>query len=566
MYQQYLDALISSLDDSPCEEQLKDALSLLSALKQEDAEVERAYNRFLRDICRVKVVTAARQSPDTAFSIMATLEQMLFLDAQSDFDAYMLYMEWDREPEKRFYQPRRHVLLPIVNDLQDLFDDKIDFLAYSTPPRVGKSTLGCFFVTFVMGNYPDRANVMSGYSDKLTESFHAEVLSIICDGSTYRFARVFPNAPFKKKDMLQETIHLDKVRRFPTLTCRSIIGTLTGAVEVGKNALLYCDDLVEDREQALNKDRMDRLYSAYLNQLKDRMLDGAKQVFIGTRWVPNDPIGRIEEQYAGNPRYRFTSLPATDGVPYEEVIDGVKKYHPLGKSNFVYQYGLGFSTEYYEDMYQSLLEAGEEDSFAAKYMCSPYWKEGVLYTMDELNFYEELPDTEPDAVLAVCDTKLHGDDYCVLVIGYSIQGRHYIHDVICSDALMENIIPRIVDKLIEHKVNMCRFESNVAGSTIARDIEDRCRLRGFSLDMRTKFSTANKEARIEADAGWIKQRCLFRVSSDREYSTFLKFLTTYEVKVSHKHRHDDVPDAMSLYKRFADTTVMARVTPMKRIF
>lgn len=566
MYQQYLDTLIYSLDSGVCKEQITDAVSLLAAFKEEEPVVERAYNRYLREVASEKVVLAARTDADTAFHLLAMVEQMLEIDCRDDFDAYMLYMEWDREPDKRFYQPRRHVLYPIVCDLQDLFDDKLDFLAYSTPPRVGKSTLGCFFVSFVMGNHPERANVMSGFSDKLTSSFHMEVLSLITDDETYRFARIFQEAKFKKKDMANETIHLKNVRRFPTLTCRSVEGTLTGAVEVGKDALLYCDDLVEDYEQALNRDRMDALYFAYLNQLKDRMQDGAKQLFIGTRWVPNDPIGRIEEQYRGNPRYRFTSLPALDGIPWEEERDGKIIKHPLGRSNFVYKYDLGFSTEYYEDMHNSLLLAGNEDTWSAKYMCSPFWREGVLYTMDELNFYEELPEGEPDAILAVCDTKTKGSDYCVLVIGYAYGMKHYIHEVICSDSLMENIVPRIVDVLVKNKVQICRFESNVAGGTIAKEVENQCKLKGLAIDMRTKYSTENKEVRIEADAGWVKQRCLFRVTADREYSLFMKFLTTYAVKANHKREHDDVPDAMSLYKRFVDTTAMARVQAVKRIF
>ena len=219
------------MDDTLCAEQITDAVSLLTSFKEEEPVIERAYNRYMRDFASKKVVQAAMTDTDVAYHLLAMVEQMLEIDCRDDFDAYMLFMEWGREPDKRFYQPRRHVLYPIVQDLQDLFDDKLDFLSYSTPPRVGKSTLGCFFVSFVMGSHPERANVMSGFSDKLTSSFHMEVLSIITDSETYRFQRVFPDARFKKKDMANETIHLKNVRRFPTLTCRSVEGTLTGAVD-----------------------------------------------------------------------------------------------------------------------------------------------------------------------------------------------------------------------------------------------------------------------------------------------------------------------------------------------
>ena len=58
--------------------------------------------------------------------------------AQDDFDSYCVYLEWNREPQKKFYLPRRKVLYPIVQDLQDLADGKIDFLGVSMPPRTGK--------------------------------------------------------------------------------------------------------------------------------------------------------------------------------------------------------------------------------------------------------------------------------------------------------------------------------------------------------------------------------------------------------------------------------------------
>lgn len=94
------------------------------------------------------------------------------------------------------------------------------------------------------------------------------------------------------------------------MTCRSISGTLTGAVEIGTGGVLYCDYLIEDLEESLNPVRLQNKYDAYLNQLKDRKKLGAVELMVGTRWNVADPLGRIEEQYRDNPRYRFTVIPA----------------------------------------------------------------------------------------------------------------------------------------------------------------------------------------------------------------------------------------------------------------
>lgn len=540
-----------------------DLPSLLSGMKRAQPVAERAYNRHLRERMKAEVASMAAESKAMAEAgdedgvralngrvreFAQAIESMLFLDAPDDFDAYMQYMEWGRDPRKRFYQPRRRVLLPLVRDLQDLYDGKLDFLSISMPPRTGKSTMCIFFLTFVMGSHPDRANVMTGHSDKLTSGFHMEALSIVTDSDTYRFQTVFPDAPFVGKDMSNETIHLGKRRRFPTLTCRSIDGTLTGAVEVGRDALLYCDDLVSDREEALNSARMDKLYNAYLNQLKDRMLDGARQLFVGTRWVPNDPIGRIEAQYAGNPRYRFTTLPALD----ED-----------GESNFDYDMGLGFSTAYYEDMRASLTEAGEEDSWAAKYMCAPYWREGLMFPADSLKYYDELPEGEPDMVVAVCDTKEKGSDYAVQPIVYVYGDRHYVESVVCDDSTVDVVTPRLVEALITHNVRLARYESNAGGGRVARTVEDECILRGHPIDMRTKYSTANKETRIMNDAPWIKTKCFFKADPpDRDYRNFLKMLCSYTV--TGRNPHDDAADAMSMYARFSDSMRVVRCEAVSR--
>ena len=549
--QRLLDVIISTLDESPCAEQMLDCIGVLEAFKAENPHVERAYNRYLREQAMRRVAYCG-EDVKTAESLIRSIGQMLYIDAQIDLDAFIQCMEWEREPHKRFYRPRRRVLYPVVRDLQDLFDGKLDYYTYSCPPRTGKSTLGCFYMAFCMGSNPDDANVMTGYSDKLTASFHTEVLSLITD-QQYCFSRIFPEAPLKGSNMANETISLAHKRRFPTLTCRSAIGTLTGAVEVGRKGHLYCDDMVEDYEQALSSDRMQKLYEAYLSQLADRKLDGARELHIGTRWVPNDVIGRLEELHEGDVRFRKRAIPALN---------------EQGTSNFEYDFGLGFSTKYYTDMRDALISAGLEDEWLAKYMCAPIWKEGVLFELDELNRFEELPcdekgeRREPDAVYAVVDSKTRGEDYCVMPIVYIYGQDHYVVDVICSDSVMDRITPRIVDKICEHGVDMCRFESNVAGGAIAREVGEECRKRGSGVSISTRYSTETKETRIEADSGWIKQRCLFRNSGDNEYELFMRFLTSYSAKG--KNKHDDVPDAMSLYRRFVGSTAAAKVEAVKR--
>ena len=525
----------------------EDALSIFPKFKKDHPFEARAYARTLRETAESKVGSCGTDLA-TARRFMSFIESILKLFASDDFDSYMLFMEWNREPEKQFYRPRRHVLIKVVHDLQDLHDGKLDFLSISMPPRVGKSTLCIFFLTFEMGNNPLAANLMTGHSDKLTKGFHVEALSIISDSYTYRFQEVFPDAVLVASSMADETINLMRKSRFPTLTCRSADGTLTGAVEVGKDALLYADDLVSDREEALSSERMDKLYQTYLNQLKDRMNDGAKQLFVATRWVPNDPIGRIEEQYEDNPRYRFTVMPALN---------------ENGESNFVYLHGLGFSTEYYEDMRESLVEAGEEDSWWAKYMGSPRYIGGLMFARENLRYYDKLPDREPDGTIAACDTKDKGKDYAALPIVEIYDNDYFLVDVVCDNSLPEVVEPKIADALIRNNVGIARFESNNVGGRIADDTKKACKLAGHSIDIRKKYSNENKETRILVDSMWIKEHVVFpKEIASQDMKRFMSMLTHYTTEG--KNKHDDAPDSLSMLKRLATSMSATRVKAVKR--
>lgn len=60
-------------------------------------------------------------------------KRSLLFDAPYDFDCFLRYIEWNRPNDKRFYLPRRKVLLPIVNAFQQVADGELDLLTVSMP-------------------------------------------------------------------------------------------------------------------------------------------------------------------------------------------------------------------------------------------------------------------------------------------------------------------------------------------------------------------------------------------------------------------------------------------------
>lgn len=507
-------------------EAYQDYFDTLRLLGKEDKKKSFEHNLWLRK----ETARLVRESkdPETIIKFFELNKKTYLYMAQDDFDSYCIYLEWNREPHKRFYLPRRKVLYPLVQDLQDLADGKIDFLGVSMPPRTGKSTLCIFFMTWLMGKNPDTANVMSGHSDKLTNGFYREVLTILTDNETYLWADVFPTVRLVETSAKNETIDLNRKKRFPTFTARSIGGTLTGAVEIGEGGCLYVDDLIEDLEESLNPDRLQAKYDAYLNQLKDRKKEGAKELMVGTRWNVLDPLGRIQQQYADNPRYRFRVIPALN---------------EKGESNFVYDYGLGFSTEYFLDMKASIDDA----TWCAKYMGRPYVREGLLFPADELRYYNgTLPDGEPYKV-AVCDVAWGGGDSLAMVFAYVYGNDVYIHDVIFNKGDKTVTQPVIIGRVKQLMPNKIRFEANNGGGEYADAINEKLRSDGVHINIIARKAPNNqsKMGRIIQFAPDIK-KFYFRDAKNRsqEYQAFMDELTMFSQ--AGKNAHDDAPDSLAM--------------------
>lgn len=474
-------------------------------------------------------------------------QALLFLaQKHKDFDSYLLYVEKDRDPEDRYYQPRRNKIYWLVQKMQRLIDDELDILSISMPPGTGKTTLGEFFISFVMGHYPNTPNLMSSHSGFMTRMFYDAVLNIITSNE-YCWSDVFPDVIFEGNNAKEETINLGRWQPFKTLTCRPIRGSLTGVTRC--EGFLYVDDLVSGIEEALSIDRLDKLYGEYTTDLKSRKKKKAKEIHIATRWSVHDVIGRLERMYEGNPRAEFIAVPDIDPK--------------TGKSNFDYDYDVGFDEKYFHDMEMSM----DDVSYRCLYKSDPIEREGILYHPTELQRYlGGLPDREPDSILAICDTKDTGTDYNFLGVFYQYGDRYYLEDLV-----FKNIDPGTLDELnsdmlVKHHVQQAQFESNKEGSRTANEVERLVREKGGRCHITKKYTTQNKETKIIVNSSWIKEHVIFKDITEYEpksdYGVMMSFLCSYTQLG--KNKHDDAPDALAMFAQFVDALLGGEGQVMKR--
>ena len=480
-----------------------------------------------------------------AGKLFALHKQVLLAAAPYDFDSFLQYVEWDRAPEKKFYMPRRKQLRPFVQAIQDLADDKLDLVCGSLPPGVGKSTLSIFALTWFGGRYPDAPILTGSHSNSWVRGAYDECLRIMDAKGEYLWHDVF-DVQVSSTNAKDCRIDLGKRKRFETLEFTSI-GTGNAGLYRAQT-LLYCDDLVSGIEVAMSKDRLDKLWEIYNTDLRQRKIGRCKELHVATRWSVWDPVGRLEMEYGDSDRARFIVTPAVD---------------ENDESNFDYPYGVGFSTQFYHEQREIM----DDVNWRALYLNVPVEREGLLYSADELRRYFELPDGEPDAIVAVCDGKTKGDDYCVMPIAYQYGPDFYIEDVICDNNAPNTVDPRLASILLKHNVHMARFESNQAGLKLAEKIQGMVKEQGGRTKITTKYTTANKDTRIVMAQPWILEHCLFKddsVKQGKEYRKFLQFLCGWTM--SGRNRHDDVPDAMAQLADFVQSFGMNKVEIVKRPF
>ncbi len=493
--------------------------------KENDTEWALKVTSYIKDCCKWAI-----QNSIEVLQMDELYWKTMKAEAPYHFESFLFYMEKNRRPEKKFYEPRMRTLKIVVDDLQDLEDGKLDFYGLSLPPRVGKSTLCIFFLTWVIGRHPESHNAMSGHSGILADRFYNDVFKLT-QNEEYTFKEIFPDIDLANKSSEKNELYFSPTEAFATLTCRGIDGTWTGAVDISSDGYLYVDDMVRDRTESLSPIRLENRYQDYLNVLVDRKNDGSKELMVGTRWNVYDPLGRVETENANNPRYRFRKIPALD---------------ENDESNFQYDYGKGFSTEYYRKMRDRL----DKNEWMAKYQQRPFIREGLLFPLDELNYYNGvLPDGDC-ITAAACDVAWGGGDSLSMPFGKLFgsvdDGPIYIPDWIFNKGDKYVTKPLVVAKTLQHKPNMERFEANNGGDEYAEDIDRLLREQGFktNISWAKASNQVGKMAKIIQYAPDIKRRCYFLKPElqSQEYKAAMEELGII-VQVG-KNEHEDSADGL----------------------
>lgn len=510
----------------------------LSNLRNVKALFDMARNMDDLALCLTARQFAQRLASGGDIEAYEVVKETYLWAAPKDFDSYLIYLEWNRKPEERFYLPRRKCILPFVRDLQDLVDDRLDELFLSCPPRIGKTSLLMFFVTWIIGRDSERSNLYSAYSDTITSAFYSGVLEVLNDPNTYLWHDIFPKAKVVATNSKNETINIDRNKRYASLTCRSLYGTLNGSCDA--DGLLISDDLLSGIEEALNKDRMITAWGKVDNNLLSRAKGSAKILWCGTRWSMTDPIGlRIDtvtnNEKFKNRRVKIINIPALD---------------ENDESNFDYMYGVGFSTDAYHQRRASFERNNDMASWLAQYMGEPIERDGAVFSPDDFRYFNGvLPDGDPDRVFTAVDPAWGGGDFVAAPIICKYGNDLYVTDVVYDNSDKRVTQRMVADKVIEHNVAAVQVEATKTTEEYANGIEAILSEYGRKVNLTTKTATqtkGGKQQRIFDKAPDIRERMIFLENGKRSKAYQLFMQNVFSFKMVGKNKNDDAPDSLCM--------------------
>lgn len=486
--------------------------------------------------------------------------EILKLEAVHLLDSYALYIEKNRPPKERFYLPRRKTLKKVVDKLQALEDDELDELFVHMPARIGKTQIMTIYAAWHCARDTEASNLYCTYKESLGGAFLDGVMEMWTD-PTYCHLDVFPKAVIVYTDAKNHKVDLQRKKKYKSLSGKGLESGLNG--EYDAKGVLIIDDIIEGIQDVLNPETLKRKQTVFDNNLMSRAKEKCKIIYNGTIWSLHDIYMNRLDFLENNPeatgiRWEILKIPALDPVTDE--------------SNFDYEYGVGFSTQYYRTKRAKFEENDDMASWFAQCQQEPIERDGAVFNPEHMRFYNGvLPSEEPLKVLCACDVALGGGDYLSMPVAYIYEnGDAYIHDVVFDNSEKDITQPQVLHTIIQNNITSGFFESNQGGEGYKDDIDRQLKEKfNYKMTLVSKYAPTKtrKEQRIWDNAPTIRQ-FIFRDTGCRS-PQYRKFMTNlYSFTIQGKNKNDDAADSLSQLADFIKSgnvlaTVQAITNPFR---
>jgi len=293
------------------------------------------------------------------------------------------------------------------------------------------------------------------------------------------------------------------------------------------------DDPIRSRQDADSELIRDRIWDWYINDFRTRLVPGAAEVLIQTRWHEDDLAGRA----LNHQQWEVISLPAI-----AEAGDqlGREIGEPLWEDG---DYGYG-------EQLQELRKTTPPRTWSALYQQAPSPEDGDYWKADWLKPYDKAPAAGTLRVYGGSDYAVSSDsgDYTVhAVVGIDPEGRMYLLDLWRKQASSDVWVEAFCDLVIEHKPIGWAEETGQIKSGVGPWIEKRQRERRAFV-YREQFPTrGDKAIRAQSMRGRMALDGLYVPTHASWYPAFRSELLSFPAG-----KHDDCVDAIGLIGQLLD--------------
>lgn len=497
------------------------------------------------------------QKNKQSYDILDKYYDLLLYEAPYILDSYILYIEKNRPKKERFYEPRRKILKQVADKLQELEDGKLDELFIHMPPRTGKSQIITLAMSWHCAKDAEKSNLYVTYKEGLGGAFLTGVMEIWTD-PTYCFSDVFPKVKVADTDSKNHKVDLVRKKKYKTLSGKGLESGLNG--EYDAYGWMVLDDILEGIQDVLNPDTLKRKQIIFDNNVMSRKKEQCKLIHNGTIWSLHDLYSDRLDFLQNNPeakniRYEILKIPALD---------------ENDESNFDYDYGVGYTTQYYRTLRAKFEENDDMASWYAQYQQEPIERDGAVFNPEHMRFYNGvLPEEEPYRICAACDVALGGEDFLAFAVAYMYEdGSIYIDDVVFDNSEKKITKPKVANMIIDNDVGSAFFEANQGGEGYKDEIEELLKKKGRKINLRSEYAPTNmrKAQRIWDKAGSIREFYFRDVGCrSQEYRKFMTNL--YSFTVTGKNKHEDAADCLASLAYFIEGNwSMAKIEVPKNPF
>lgn len=482
------------------------------------------------------------QANKQTYEIIEKYYKVLLYEAPMLLDSYILYIEKDRPRKERFYEPRRKTLKQVVDKIQELEDEKLDELFIHMPPRIGKSQIITLAMSWHCAKDTEKSNLYITYKEGLGGAFLTGVMEIWTD-PTYCFADVFPDIKVACTDAKNNKVDLKRKKKYKTLSGKGLESGLNG--EYDAYGWMVLDDILEGIQDVLNPETLKRKQIIFDNNVMSRKKEQCKLIHNGTIWSLHDLYSDRLDFLQNNPeakdiRYEILKIPALD---------------ENDESNFDYDYGVGYTTQYYRTLRAKFEENDDMASWYAQYQQEPIERDGAVFNPEYMKFYNGvLPKEEPYRICAACDVALGGEDFLAFAVAYMYEDNSiYIDDVVFDNNEKKFTKPKVVNMIIDHDVGSAYFEANQGGEGYKDEVDVMLQAKGKKINLRSEYAPTNKRKtqRIWDKAGSIREFYFRDVGCrSQEYRKFMTNLCSFTI--TGKNKHEDAADCLASLAYFIE--------------